>query len=121
MIGILAQRLMRLLCSACKNPLPATASECALLEISESEPVPIINHPVGCDACRGTGWSGRSGVYELIAIDDTLRSMIHDRASEQSLKQYARTLFPSIRKDGYRRVLAGDTSLEEVLRITSEE
>lgn len=122
-IGILAQRLMRLLCNACKNPLPATASECALLDVdaSKGESIPIIYHPVGCDACRGTGWSGRSGVYELIAIDDKLRSMIHDRASEQLLKQYARTLFPSMRKDGCRRVLSGDTSLEEVLRVASEE
>ena len=66
-------------------------------------------------------YSGRSGVYELVLIDDTLRDMIHDHQPEPVLKKHARSLFPSIRQDGYKRVLAGDTSLEEVIRVTSEE
>lgn len=118
--GVLAQRLMRLLCAQCKKPLPATPPECALLQVSEDNP-PILYHPVGCEACRHTGYSGRRGVYELIAIDETLRSMIHDRASEQEMRKYARKLFPSLRQDGYFRVLRGDTSLEEVLRVCSED
>lgn len=120
LIGVLAQRLMRLLCKHCKKSVPATASECAIMGIP-SDPAPSICHPVGCNRCRNSGYSGRSGVYELIAINDSIRSMIHDRQSEQNLKKYARTLFPSIRQDGYRRVLLGDTSLEEILRVTSEE
>ncbi len=120
LIGVLAQRLMRLLCQKCKKPVVATANECSLLGISEQNP-PTLYHPVGCPQCRYSGFSGRSGVYELIAIDETLHTLIHDRASEQKMRQYARTLFPSIRQDGYRRVLAGDTSLEEILRVTSEE
>ena len=67
------------------------------------------------------GYAGRSGVYELIAIDETLRTMIHDHAPEQKMRKYARELFPSLRQDGYRRVLMGDTSLEEILRVTSED
>jgi len=120
LLGVLAQRLMRLLCKECKKPMLATASECTLLGVPENS-APTIYHPVGCSDCRYSGFSGRSGVYELIAIDETLRTMIHDRKSEQDMKKYARTFFPSIRQDGYRRVLAGDTSLEEVLRVTSEE
>ena len=54
-------------------------------------------------------------------IDDTLRNMIHDRKPEPQLKKYARTLTPSIRQDGYQRVLSGETSLEEILRVTSDE
>ncbi len=120
LIGVLAQRLLRLLCPDCKKPQPATESECALLGVPTSS-APIIYHATGCSRCRNSGYIGRSGVYELIAIDDTLRTMIHDRKPEPQLKKYARNLFPTIRQDGYQRVLQGDTSLEEVLRVTSEE
>lgn len=117
LVGVLAQRLVRLLCQHCKKAMLATPREC---EIMGTPGEAIICHAVGCSLCRNTGYRGRSGVYELIAIDDTLRALIHDRQAEQVLKKYARTLFPSIRQDGYRRVLQGDTSLEEVLRVTNE-
>jgi general secretion pathway protein E len=83
-------------------------------------PAPEIYHAAGCGECRNTGYLGRSGVYELIAIDDTLSAMIHDKESEQKMRKYARSHFMSLRQDGYRRVLLGDTSLEEVLRVTGE-
>lgn len=118
LIGVLAQRLMRLLCPHCKKGSPANDAECAILGITKTQ---TIYRPVGCLHCRESGYSGRSGVYELIAIDEHLRQMIHSRESEQQLKKYARTLYPSIRHDGYQRVLNGDTSLEEILRVTSEE
>jgi general secretion pathway protein E len=118
--GVLAQRLMRLLCKHCKKPLPATNSECVLLGIPENSNT-IIYHADGCEHCRHSGYSGRSGVYELIAIDDVLRTMIHDKSAEQQMRKYARESFPSLRQDGYRRVLMGDTSLEEILRVTSED
>lgn len=117
LIGVLAQRLMRLLCKECKKPSAASAHECNMLGVKEA----TIYRPEGCARCRHSGYSGRSGVYELIAIDETLRTMIHSRESEQNIKKYARTLYPSIRQDGFRRVLLGDTSLEEILRVTSEE
>ncbi len=117
--GVLAQRLVRLLCPHCKASVPATASECELMGVPESSS-PVIYHAVGCSQCRNTGYWGRSGVYELIAIDETLSAMIHDKESEQKMRKYARTHFMSLRQDGYRRVLLGDTSLEEVLRVTSE-
>ncbi len=120
LIGVLAQRLTRLLCKHCKKPQAATPSECAIIGIA-ADPAPTIYSPVGCAECRNSGYKGRTGVYELIAMDDTLRTMIHDRKPEQQLKKYARTLFPSIRQDGYRLVLKGETSLEEILRVTSEE
>lgn len=118
--GVLAQRLIRLLCDECKKSLPATQKECELLGISESSS-PLIYHAVGCAACRHTGYSGRSGVYELIAIDETLTTMIHDRLPEQQLRKYSRNLYPGLRQDGFRRVLQGETSLEEILRVTSED
>jgi general secretion pathway protein E len=69
----------------------------------------------------GAGYSGRTGIYELIAVDDHMRTMIHDGASEQELERYARASSPGIRDDGRRKVLAGDTTLEEVLRVTRED
>jgi general secretion pathway protein E len=118
--AVVAQRLTRLLCRRCKTTAPATHSECVLMGVSTENP-PMICHPVGCQYCRNTGYSGRSGVHELIAIDDELRTMIHDGASEQKMRKYARVLFPSLRQDGYRKVLLGETSLEEILRVTSED
>ncbi|MHB1221532.1 MAG: type II secretion system ATPase GspE [Gammaproteobacteria bacterium] len=118
--GVIAQRLMRLLCSACKKPQPASPTESALLGVP-AESQTIIYHAVGCDQCRFSGYSGRSGVYEVIAIDETLRTMIHDGAAEQLMRKYARGLFPSLRQDGFRQVLKGTTSLEEILRVTSED
>jgi general secretion pathway protein E len=118
--GVLAQRLMRLLCQQCKKSAPALASECELMGVDPAAK-PVIYHAVGCSACRHTGYAGRSGVYELIAIDESLRTMIHVRSSEQVMRKYARKLFPSLRQDGYRRVLMGDTSLEEILRVTGED
>lgn len=118
--GVIAQRLMRLLCPACKKPQTASPSESALLGVSPSSDT-IIYHAVGCDQCRFTGYAGRSGIYEVIAIDETLRTMIHDGAAEQQMRKYARGLFPSLRQDGFRQVLKGATSLEEILRVTSED
>jgi general secretion pathway protein E len=118
--GVLAQRLVRLLCEHCKKPMLASASECALLGVDESTS-PVIYTATGCDQCRFLGYAGRSGVYELVAIDDTLRTMIHDGAAEQKLRKHGRALFPSLRQDGYRKVLQGQTSLEEVLRVTSDD
>lgn len=120
LIGVIAQRLIRLLCPACKRSAPATQTECELMNIAAQNP-PVIFHPVGCTRCKNTGFKGRSGVYEVIEIDSTLRTMIHDRLPEQQLKEYARTRSMSIRQDGFHRVLLGDTSLEEILRVTSED
>lgn len=118
--GVLAQRLIRLLCKHCKKGMPATTKECELLNL-DSSLSPLIYHPSGCTHCKNSGYAGRSGIYELIAIDDDLRAMIHDHASEQQLRKYVRQLFPSLRQDGFRRVIKGDTSLEEILRVTGED
>lgn len=118
--AVLAQRLIRLLCVHCKKPQRATALECELMGVDGTE-APVIYHAAGCQHCRYTGYSGRSGVYELVAIDDKLRDMIHDRSAEQKLRHYARGLFPSLRQDGFRRVILGATSLEEILRVTGED
>ena len=76
--------------------------------------------PKGCPHCNGSGYVGRSGIYEFITLDNTFRSMIHDIGAEQELEEYARKISPSIRQDGIRLVLQGRTTLEEVMRVTRE-
>ena len=119
LLGVLAQRLVRVLCVECKEPYQAPASECEALGVAP-EPPPTLYRPVGCEACNRTGYRGRTGIYELFGVDERIRTMIHEGASEQALLEQARTRFTGIREDGMRKVLAGETALEEVLRVTHE-
>ena len=117
LIGVLAQRLVRVLNDDSKVPYAARDFECHTLHIDPNNP-PTIYRPGHSDS---RGYRGRTGIYELIAVDDAMRTMIHDGASEQDLERHARSMSPSIRDDGRRRVLAGNTTLEEVLRVTRED
>ncbi len=114
LIGVLAQRLVRVLDDKTKVPYVARDYECQMLEVDPSDP-PTLYRPAKGDA---TGFRGRTGIYELIAVDDAMRAMIHDGVSEQDLERHARTMSPSIRADGRRKVLDGITTVEEVLRVT---
>lgn len=120
LLGMLAQRLVRLLCPDCKEPYTAGERECMALDLPKDKP-PTLYRAVGCEQCNRTGYRGRTGVYEMVMVDDKMRSMVHDGSGEQALEHYARTKTPSIRQDGRRRVLAGETSVEEVLRVTRED
>jgi general secretion pathway protein E len=124
LVGVLAQRLVRVLCPQCKQAHPATSVEHDQLRSYikvPTEDTPTICSPVGCGACNNSGYAGRTGIYELVVLDDTLRSRIHDMSGEQELERHARTLMPSIRQDGIHLVLKGVTTLEEVLRVTRED
>ncbi|WP_394238976.1 type II secretion system ATPase GspE [Pseudomonas anguilliseptica] len=120
LLGVLAQRLVRVLCPHCKVPYQADEAECALLGVSFAQP-PTLHHAHGCAECHQQGYRGRTGIYELVVFDDHLRTLIHNAASEQDMTRHARTLGPSIREDGRRKVLEGATTVEEVLRVTREE
>ncbi|HEX6550417.1 MAG TPA: type II secretion system ATPase GspE [Gammaproteobacteria bacterium] len=120
LLGMLAQRLVRLLCPDCKQAYTAGEREILALDLPRDQP-PTLYRPAGCEQCNRTGYRGRTGVYEIVMVDDHMRSMIHDGSGEQDLEHYARTKTPSIRQDGRRRVLAGETSVEEVLRVTRED
>ena len=117
LIGVLAQRLVRVLDDSTKVPYKASDYECKILGVDASDPPTLYKPAPG----PNDGFSGRTGIYELIAVDDEMRGMIHDGVSEQVLEKHARTMTPSIRADGRRRVLAGNTNLEEVLRVTRED
>ena len=122
LLGVLAQRLVRKLCPQCRKPHTPDAAECQLLELDPAQCRDVtIYTAVGCPACGHTGYQGRTGVYELLKIDDTLRTFIHDNAAEGRIREYARTHgMQSIRQDGLRWVRKGDTTLEEVLRVARE-
>lgn len=118
-VGLLAQRLVRKLCPHCKRPHTLRHDERELMDVSDSTDVSHVFVPEGCDQCNYTGYQGRTGIYELIPIDETMRSMIHRQDSLQQIENYIRPNAPSIRQDGFRRVLHGDTSVAEILRVTT--
>lgn len=120
LIAVMAQRLVRLLCPECRCPIEPTAAEADMLGVKSAEIAKTtIYQPVGCASCNHSGYRGRSAIYELIEVDDQLRALIHDGASEQAMNEHARMRAASIQDDGRRRILEGDTSLQEVLRVTS--
>lgn len=120
LIGVLAQRLVRLLCNKCKRLHQPDATECEILGIKPDE-AETIYEAVGCEHCNQLGYRGRTGIYELVEVNDKLRTMIHDGAGEHEMEKHARKFSPGIRADGIRRIMAGETSLEEVLRVTRED
>ncbi|WP_051074790.1 MULTISPECIES: type II secretion system ATPase GspE [unclassified Thioalkalivibrio] len=115
--GILAQRLVRVLCKDCREPHAASERECELLGVTSSQP-PTLYRASGCPACNELGYRGRTGIYELVEVNEQMRTLIHDNASEQAMVRAAREYSVSLRADACRRVLDGTTSLEEMLRVT---
>jgi general secretion pathway protein E len=104
LLGVLAQRLVRKLCMNCRRRDASGRW-----------------HPVGCPQCGNTGYKGRTGVYELMTVDDQMRSLIHSRAAESQIFVAAESQgMRPMREDGQRLVDEGITSLEEVLRVTRE-
>jgi general secretion pathway protein E len=117
LIGVLAQRLVRVLDDRTKQAYEATEYECQLLGVDPASPPTLYRAKDG----DNDGFVGRTGIYELIAVNDDMRTMIHDGVSEQDFERYARRSSDSIRADGRRKVLDGITTLEEVLRVTRED
>lgn len=120
MVGLVAQRLVRTLCSECKVEHTPREDERELMAAEGLTEVGTIFEPQGCDACNQLGYKGRTGIYEVIPIDETLRGLIHRNESIQAMEAHLRPQIPSIRADGFKRVLKGDTSLAEILRVTSQ-
>jgi general secretion pathway protein E len=119
LLAVMAQRLVRLLCKECREPLAAGRAEREQLGIAEDAGDISIFRAKGCERCNYTGYRGRIGIYEMIEVDDELRTMIYDGESEPAMLQVARQHYPGLETDGQRRVLDGDTSLEELLRVTA--
>lgn len=114
LIGILSQRLIRLLCDACKNAYEATKDELKRLNTEKNKMT--LYKPSGCASCNHTGFKNRTGIYELLMINDTIRELIHRNASEQEIKAAIKNN-TTLEQDGYQAVLSGKTTLSEILNV----
>ncbi|MFT5163283.1 MAG: general secretion pathway protein E [Alteromonadaceae bacterium] len=120
LLAVLSQRLVRTLCKDCRQLHRPDHEECVMLGISDDTQKQI-NRAKGCEKCNYTGYRGRTGIHELLIVDEKIREMIHNGKGEQSIEKYVRGNTPSIRQDGFGKVLEGHTTLEEVLRVTRED
>jgi general secretion pathway protein E/type IV pilus assembly protein PilB len=118
--AIMAQRLVRRICANCKQPAELSETEMRALRIEPGQVHDAqVMRGIGCDLCRGTGYKGRMGIFEVFIIDDEVRHMINKRSSTLNLRQRARELgMRTLREDGVRKVLAGLTTADEVISIT---
>jgi type II secretory ATPase GspE/PulE/Tfp pilus assembly ATPase PilB-like protein len=119
-IGILAQRLVRIICDKCKQKYKPDKSVLKDLGITKSSVE--FYRGKGCSRCKNTGYIGRTGIFELFSLDENIRKMVNDKASadqirEKLIEKGARTL----KDDGVEKILAGITTPQEVLRVTREE
>jgi len=119
--GVMAQRLVRTLCRHCREPYIPTAEQAPedfpLAAVMERDRK--VYRPRGCRICRGTGYQGRIGIYELMSANDKVRQLAHERAPSNVVKRAAMEWgMRTLRQDGWHKVLQGTTSIEEVLRVT---
>tara|TARA_R110002072_G_scaffold11196_1_gene50829 strand:+ start:43313 stop:44794 length:1482 start_codon:yes stop_codon:yes gene_type:complete len=113
---VLSQRLVRKLCQHCRQAVTVDQAEQQRFGFA---PDTVIYRAAGCEHCNNTGYRGRTGIYEVVEVDDDLRRMIHDGAGEQDMLSHIRQHSPAIDEHGRQRVVDGETSLEEVLRVTA--
>ena len=120
LLGVLAQRLVRVLDPATREAYVPSEAECAAFG-RPHDPALRFYRPSADARGRNAGYKGRTGLYELVLMDDTMRRLIHDGAAESELLRHARTRTPSIMDDGWNKLLAGVTSVDEVLRVTRDD
>jgi general secretion pathway protein E len=120
LVGVLAQRLVRVLDPATREAYTPSAADLAAFGKAGHVPVEFYRPASGLGG-RHAGYRGRTGIYEMVAVDEALRRLIHEGASEADLEKHARLRTPNILEDGWKKLLAGVTSAEEVLRVTREE
>ena len=114
--GIASQRLVRKLCNNCKEKVPANEYNCNMLGLPEGSE---LYEARGCSECNNTGFTGRQALFELVTVDPELQTLIHEDAGELELENLIRRTVPSIRDAGFDLVREGQTTVEEVLRVTS--
>lgn len=115
----IGQRLVRVLCMHCRGKRSPTSSEEKLLNKVSLVDVDQIYVPKGCERCNNKGFLGRTGIYEIILIDETMRELIHKEAAETELTRYVAAQHRSMAHDGFTKVINGITTLEEVMRVAS--
>lgn len=119
LLGVLAQRLVRTLCQECKQPYQADTQQKKLFNLSAAEDL-VLYKADGCEHCYHKGYKGRTGIHELLLVDEQIQSLIHNESGEQAIEEVVRQSTPSIRDDGLAKARLGITTLEEVLRVTKE-
>jgi len=123
-LGILAQRLVRLICPECKAPVPATAIQEEIRRDRNGLPAWKPEHLFegkGCPACAHTGYQGRTGIYELLLVDEAIRQLILQHAEAAVIRQAAMDRgMQTMAEDGWSKVAQGLTTTSEVLRVTQE-
>ncbi|MBM4284248.1 MAG: type II secretion system protein GspE [Deltaproteobacteria bacterium] len=121
LIGVLAQRLVRLICPSCREEAPREALEIEARELPAGPLPGKLYQGRGCPDCAHTGYQGRTGIYELLLVDETLRRLILERADAVALRQAARRQgMVTLAEDGWAKVARGLTTVQEVLRVTQE-
>ncbi len=123
LIGVLAQRLVRNLCPACKQPYNPNPDQLAELGLPRDQEGVVFHSEVGCGNCLETGYRGRSGIYELLMVDDEVRRLIIKNVDAGTIKKYAtrKAGMKTLLQDGVRKVVEGKTTPEEVLRVAKDE
>lgn len=119
LLGVLAQRLVRTLCPECKERYKASNKEKEVVGITGTEDV-YLYRPVGCKACNNTGYKGRTGIHELLLVNNEVRESINEAKGELYIENLIRPYTPSIKQDGMNKVLQGKTTVEEVLRVARD-
>ncbi|SAG64215.1 general secretory pathway protein E [Enterobacter hormaechei] len=119
LLGVIAQRLVRRLCTHCRTTSPLDANEKALFSFMDAPPEAIYR-AVGCEHCRQSGYQGRAGIHEFLVVDSAMRRAIHEDKDEMSLETQLFKQAYSLRENGLLKVIGGVTSLEEVMRVTAE-
>jgi type IV pilus assembly protein PilB len=119
LVAVVSMRLIRLLCPKCKDGYVPSGDELRLLGIAQRDARELVLYrPVGCDLCGESGYKGRTGVYEILEMEDTVRRLVAGNATETLIRRAAMEAgMTTIGQDGLARVLAGETSLEEVQRV----
>jgi general secretion pathway protein E len=122
LVAVLAQRLVRVLCTRCREPYEPTVEELAEMGVRPPPRPVTVYRPGHCDACNHTGYRGRLGIFELMLVDDAIRELVaHNVDSKRIKRQAVAGGMRTLRGDGARKVLRGLTSIAEVLRATEEE
>jgi general secretion pathway protein E len=122
LVGVLAQRLVRVLCLACREAYPAGGDEFREMGLDNPNEEVTLYRAQGCQECAHTGYRGRLGIFELMLVDDSIRAMVSRNIDAKTIKKEAVSKgMGTLRLDGARKVLAGTTSIAELIRATEEE
>jgi len=119
LIGVLAQRLVRKICPHCKEPVSIPPEIWTRMELPGPLSGTTFYKGKGCRECKGTGYKGRTGIYELMVLNEEIQRLIVKRASDDQLQKAAKEAgMVTLREDGFKKAIRGITTLEEVLRVT---